>query len=62
MMRKLPKAKQAEGLKKVVIDMLLPYKGVVHSITSDNGNEFACHQEIAKKLQADFYFANPYSS
>jgi len=42
--------------------MLLPYKNVVHSITSDNGSEFAYHKEIAKRLEADFYFANPYSS
>lgn len=62
MMRKLPKGKQAEGLKHTVIDMLLPYKSVVHTITSDNGTEFTHHQEIAKKLQADFYFAHPYSS
>lgn len=31
--------------------MLLPYKDVVKSITSDNGSEFAQHQKTAKKLQ-----------
>lgn len=25
------------------------------------GGEFAGHEEIAKRLQADFYFAHPYS-
>ena len=35
---------------------------VVHTITSDNGKEFSEHEEIAKKLQADFYFCHPYSS
>ena len=34
----------------------------VHSITSDNGLEFAEHEYIAEKLQANFYFAHPYSS
>jgi IS30 family transposase len=34
----------------------------VHTITSDNGREFAQHQRIAEQLQADFYFAHPYSS
>jgi len=34
----------------------------VHTITSDNGREFAHHQAIAEKLAADFYFAHPYSS
>ena len=62
MMRKLPKGKDAKALSKEVVDMLLPYKDSVLSITSDNGTEFAEHQFIAKKLQADFYFANPYHS
>jgi IS30 family transposase len=30
------------------------------TITSDNGKEFAMHQEIATVLEVDFYFANPY--
>ncbi len=34
----------------------------VHTITSDNGREFADHQSIAQQLKADFYFAHPYSS
>ena len=35
---------------------------VVETITSDNGKEFSEHEEIARKLQADFYFCHPYSS
>ncbi len=35
---------------------------VVKTITSDNGREFARHQEVAAQLSADFYFAHPYSS
>src|SRR5690554_7677860 len=42
--------------------MLLPYKNVVKSITSDNGTEFARHQKIAEKLDIAFYFAHPYAS
>lgn len=34
----------------------------VKTITSDNGREFAHHQQIARQLKADFYFAHPYSS
>ncbi|NMC98771.1 MAG: IS30 family transposase, partial [Bacteroidales bacterium] len=37
-------------------------KHMVHSITSDNGTEFAEHQLIAKKLKTNFYFAHPYAS
>jgi len=32
------------------------------TITSDNGTEFALHDEIAKVTGADFYFARPYRS
>lgn len=62
LMEKLRLGKQAKPLAKVVVRMLFAYKETVHTITSDNGSEFAEHQHIAKKLNADFYFAHPYSS
>ena len=62
MIRKLENGKNAKDLADTVIDMLLPYKNIVHSITSDNGTEFAQHQRIAEKLQSEFYFAHPYAS
>jgi transposase, IS30 family len=34
----------------------------VHTITSDNGKEFAQHVKVSEALQADFYFARPYAS
>ena len=34
----------------------------VHTLTSDNGKEFAEHAQIAQTLNADFYFCHPYSS
>ena len=61
LMRKL-KTKKAKDLAKQTIRMLAPYKDLVHSITSDNGTEFAEHEYIAKKLNTKFYFAHPYSS
>lgn len=61
-MKKLPQGKVAKGLAQAVIELLLPYKKAVHSITSDNGTEFAEHRAIAQKLGADFFFAHPYSS
>jgi IS30 family transposase len=42
--------------------MFLPYKKFVRSITSDNGTEFYEHKMIAKRVQADFFFAHPYAS
>ncbi|MFY9151993.1 MAG: IS30 family transposase [Prolixibacteraceae bacterium] len=62
LMEKMEFGKQAEGLAKAAIRMLFAYKNTVHTITSDNGSEFAQHELIAKKLNADFYFAHPYSS
>ena len=62
MMRKLPQGKNAESLADNVIDMLGPYKNQIHSITSDNGTEFAEHTKISKGLEIDFFFAHPYSS
>jgi len=35
---------------------------VVNTITSDNGKEFAGHKEVAKTLEASYYFAHPYHS
>jgi len=61
-MEKMKFGKQAEPLAKAVVRLLFPYKNTVHTITSDNGTEFAEHEYIAKKLKADFYFAHPYSS
>ena len=40
----------------------MPYKDIVHTITADNGKEFAYHKEISEALSADVYFAHPYSS
>lgn len=54
--------KTAKAVSQAMIRLLKPYRKNVHTITSDNGKEFAGHEEIAKKLQADFYFAHPYSS
>ena len=41
---------------------LQPFKTKVHTVTSDNGKEFAGHEKVAKNLSAKFYFAHPYSS
>ena len=62
LMKKLSKGKDAHALAAVVILMLMPYKAYVHSITTDNGTEFAEHEQIAKKLGTKIYFTHPYSS
>lgn len=45
-----------------VIKLLKPVAAYVHTITADNGREFAGHQAIAEALAAKFYFAHPYHS
>jgi transposase, IS30 family len=50
----------AHATKDAMIAALQPLKHSVHTITSDNGKEFAAHQDIAAGLEADFFFATPY--
>ena len=47
---------------RAVIRALKPYRNEIYTITSDNGNEFAYHQSIAKMLGIKYFFANPYAS
>ena len=54
--------KTAEQVATEIIRLLKPYADTVHTLTSDNGKEFAQHKSIAKALNAEFYFAHPYSS
>jgi IS30 family transposase len=54
--------KGAAELTARVIARLLPFKEQLHTITSDNGREFAGHEQIARELEIDFYFAKPYHS
>ena len=54
--------KNAMDLAKAVVRLMAPFKDLVLSISSDNGTEFAMHKYIAEKLEAEFYFAHPYSS
>lgn len=51
-----------ENVANKVIDMLIPYKSIIKSITTDNGFEFRDHELIAKRLNTTVYFTDPYSS
>ena len=52
----------AAAVEEAILDLLRPYQASTHTITFDNGKEFTNHQTIAHKLQADVFFAHPYSS
>lgn len=54
--------KSAEAVTAATIALLKPYERVLHTITADNGKEFAYHQKISSELGSEFYFANPYHS
>ncbi len=45
-----------------VIKLLKPFKRHLLSITTDNGGEFAKHMLVAKALNAQVFFSDPYSS
>ena len=62
MMEILKHGKNAKELTKTVVRLLAAYSNHVHSITGDNGTEFADHQTIAKLLKTQFFFTHPYSS
>lgn len=55
-------SKKADIVSQALIDMLYPIRELTHTITSDNGKEFAYHEKVSKALDTKFYFANPYHS
>lgn len=55
-------SKHADGVTEAIIAMLEPYRGELHTITFDNGKEFAYHEQIAQALDVETYFAHPYHS
>ena len=58
-MRKLKKGIMAKPLANELIDMMLPYKHCIKTITCDNGREFSDFKRIEKKLGIQIYFAHP---
>lgn len=58
----LLEGKDSKALADKAAEMLMPFKGLLNTITSDNGKEFAEHKAIAKSLGVDYYFAHPYHS
>lgn len=54
--------KTAELVSGEIIRLLDKFKSLVHTITYDNGREFASHQKINEALGCTSYFATPYHS
>jgi len=54
--------KRSDIVKDGLIELMEPYENAVHTVTCDNGKEFAGHADITKKIGTKVYFADPYSS
>lgn len=55
-------AKTAQNVSDAMVSLLTPFKRCTHTLTTDNGKEFAQHEWIAARLDADFFFAHPSAS
>jgi hypothetical protein len=54
-------SKTAQAVSDTMISLLRPFAARVHTLTTDNGREFAQHERIARELDAQFFFAHPYA-
>ena len=54
--------KTAEAVTEAIVTLLDGFKDFVHTLTFDNGKEFARHETLAKELNCHTYFAKPYHS
>lgn len=58
----LTSTKRSDQVRDEILKLMKPMKQRIYTITADNGKEFALHEDIAKQIEADFYFAHPYRS
>ena len=54
--------KTTQAVADAVIELMKSLPVRAHTITADNGQEFADHECIAKELNTDVYFGHPYPS
>ncbi len=54
--------KTAKAVKDKMLELLSTLSSFVHTLTYDNGSEFAKHREIDKELECQAYFARPFCS
>jgi IS30 family transposase len=56
------KNKTATAVSEAIIKAMQPHTNNVHTLTYDNGKEFAFHQQVSDALDAKGFFAHPYHS
>jgi transposase, IS30 family len=52
----------SDAVTEAMVALLRPWRQQCHTITLDNGKEFAQHQLLAARLKTHIYLADPYSS
>lgn len=63
LMHKLPNGKTADCAARIAWRLLLPYKGKILTITTDNGSEFARHEWLSAHLNnVPIYFTDSFAS
>ena len=55
------KRRQADATGEAIIELLRPHRTKRHTLTLDNGKEFAQHGRVARYLDMPVYFADPHS-
>ena len=54
--------RKAAEVERAIMQALGPLIGNVHTVTCDNGSEFARHLSLSHSLKGRFFFAHPYAS
>src|ERR1035437_4520884 len=55
-------SKHATGVGNAIVEQLKPFSRLAHTLTTDNGKEFAQHERIAAELELGYYFAHPHAA
>ena len=58
----IPTTKKAIEVENETKRIMSSLKDKIHTMTSDNGLEFANHKNISEALECNYYFCHPYSS
>lgn len=60
-MRKVT-SKESAIVTTAINELLEDWVPYIHTITADNGKEFAGHEDVAEQLGIDYFFTHPYHS
>lgn len=55
-------SKESAVVTRAINQLLEDWIPYIHTITADNGKEFAGHENVAEQLNIDYFFAHPYHS